>query len=148
MESLKKELFEKIETFVCDGKVQELNEILEFINGIIHIDDNLLLSRACDSGNLAIIKLLVEYGADVNSDDGYPLYTCAYHNFDECVEYLLKEGANPEKVKNTCGYDNLCKILGKIKKICPHKRTHDYVCDRDPPVYISNCSDCGKSWER
>jgi ankyrin repeat protein len=54
------------------------------------VDKNRALKN---SSELAIVKLLVENGADVTIDDNYPMYrACTYGNYD-VVEYLIQNGA-------------------------------------------------------
>lgn len=67
---------------------------------------NFSLPYACEMGNLEIVKLLIDHGADVNStDSGYtPLHQAvnAYQNYSnndskqswEIILYLLEKGAN------------------------------------------------------
>lgn len=55
------------------------------------------LHRACISGNLAMVRRLIEQGHPVNARDhaGWlPLHEAANHGFAEIVEVLLDNGAN------------------------------------------------------
>lgn len=52
---------------------------------------------ACSSNRFEVVKLLVEYGADVNiteKNGRTPLYTASKHGHAEIMEYLLDHGAN------------------------------------------------------
>ena len=72
------------------------------IDGNAKIDDTrrrggTALSFAADRGNLEIVRMLVENGADINVTDGEmgitPLMDSAYMNQYEVVKYLLEQGA-------------------------------------------------------
>ncbi|KAF5000238.1 hypothetical protein FGRMN_1870 [Fusarium graminum] len=58
-----------------------------------------LLHHAVGVGNLAIVKTLIEHGADVNKPDSLlatPLIAAAEHNQVNIAKELLSQGANPE----------------------------------------------------
>lgn len=82
-----------------DGYVHIAQELLK--RGI-QVDNatkkgNTALHIASLAGQLDIIKLLIEYKADVNvqSSSGFtPLYMAAQENHEACVRYLLAHGAN------------------------------------------------------
>ena len=84
------ELFDAIE------EKQDVNGIREIVeaggNVNVHIEEGCTpLIAAVLVGNLEIVKLLVELGADVNAVDGYfesPLYYAKYNNFSDIAEYL------------------------------------------------------------
>ncbi|TPP59183.1 Ankyrin-2 [Fasciola gigantica] len=59
---------------------------------------NTALHIASLAGHIDIVKLLMEYGANVNaqSQNGFtPLYMAAQENHVEVVNHLLNNGANP-----------------------------------------------------
>ena len=66
------------------------------------------LTMAVGKGDLAFIKKLIEYGADVNelSEDLSPLMIAARYNKVEILNVLLSNGANPN-VKNEKGFTAL-----------------------------------------
>ena len=56
---------------------------------------------AADQGNLAIVQLLVDFGADVNysTDLGETMLGCAARSRSvELVQFLLERGANPRAI--------------------------------------------------
>ncbi|KAG2546884.1 hypothetical protein PVAP13_9KG050000 [Panicum virgatum] len=57
-----------------------------------------------ESISLKCVKLLVEAGADVNcTDPDSPLVVATTHGLTDCIEYLLKAGANANIPNNCCG---------------------------------------------
>ncbi len=57
------------------------------------------LTQACISGNTSMVELLMEHGADVNPSGGFtPLMGAARGSQVELIEWLLKEGADPNAV--------------------------------------------------
>ncbi|MEH1941888.1 MAG: ankyrin repeat domain-containing protein [Nostoc sp.] len=84
------ELFEAIEDTQDMNRVREIVEAGYNIN--VQIEEGCTpLIAAVLTGNLEMVKLLVELGADVNLIDGYlesPLYYANYNGFKGIVEYL------------------------------------------------------------
>lgn len=84
------ELFDAIE------EKQDINKVREMIEGgrdvnVREAEDLTPLIAAVRVGNLEMVKLLVELGADVNLVDGYfdsPLYYAKYNDFSDIAEYL------------------------------------------------------------
>lgn len=66
------------------------------------------LNVAVGKGDLAFVKKLIEYGADVNemSEDLSPLMIAARYNKVEILKVLLASGANPS-AKNDKGFTAL-----------------------------------------
>ncbi|MFH6998910.1 ankyrin repeat domain-containing protein [Flavobacterium sp. FlaQc-57] len=66
------------------------------------------LNVAVSKGDLAFVKKLIEYGADVNeiSEDLSPLMIAARYNKVEILKVLLASGANPA-AKNDKGFTAL-----------------------------------------
>ncbi|KOS23183.1 Ankyrin-3 [Escovopsis weberi] len=52
------------------------------------------LTAAAFDGNLELVQLLIEAGADVNHADGWALQTAATEGYDKIVEELLSHGAD------------------------------------------------------
>jgi hypothetical protein len=77
--------------YIKDGY---LNGVKYFVKNDIHDleDFDYELSRACDDGNLELVKIFVEHGADIHYDDDYGLHTSAehgYHFFYTCLFLLV-----------------------------------------------------------
>ena len=100
----------QFEKYCIEGNYDKIKEFITTFPKLVNYDDGYFFETIADHGNLDLIKLFFENGVDVNISDGYALYTCAYHKYDDCVEYLIRKGANIEKIKNTCGYENAKKI--------------------------------------
>lgn len=66
------------------------------------------MNVAVGKGDLAFVKKLIEYGADVNemSEDLSPLMIAARYNKVEILKVLLASGANPS-AKNDKGFTAL-----------------------------------------
>ncbi|XP_023162262.1 myotrophin-like [Drosophila hydei] len=70
---------------------QSNRDVNEFIGG------RAPLHYAADFGQLKMVKYLVQIGADVNKVDKYritPILAAIWEGHTECVQYLLKQGAN------------------------------------------------------
>ena len=66
------------------------------------------LSSAAAEGHEAMVKLLLENGADPmkpenNAPEGFALWVAAYKNYPRIVEMLLNAGANPHTPVHACG---------------------------------------------
>ncbi|MGL5874618.1 MAG: ankyrin repeat domain-containing protein [Xenococcaceae cyanobacterium] len=84
------ELFDAIEEQQDFNKVRKMIENGCDVN-IREAEDCTPLIAAVRVGNLEMVKLLVELGADVNVVDGYfecPLYYAKYNGFPDIAEYL------------------------------------------------------------
>jgi hypothetical protein len=84
------ELFEAIEDTQDMNRVREIAEAGHNIN--LQVEEGCTpLIAAILTGNLEMVKLLVELGVDVNLIDGYfesPLYYAKYNGFQDIAEYL------------------------------------------------------------
>lgn len=72
-------------------KIEELNKLLpnatpKMLNsGLVY---------ACKNGNLSMVKILHNAGANINYYDNFPLYYACIKNKLEVVKYLIDNGAN------------------------------------------------------
>lgn len=101
------------------------------------IDDrNIALSRAASNGYAAVVKLLLEHGADADhrdSDEHTPLLSAAKYGYEEVVSLLLshqKVNPNPENAQGQTalslaaggGHQNtVCLLLGDSRVNPDHK---------------------------
>ena len=68
-------------------------------------DNSEFFSIVAEKGNLELMKLFVEFGADVHDCNNYFLANIAYHEYDDCLEYLLDvHKMDIETIKYKCGY--------------------------------------------
>lgn len=98
---------------VCVGDVQLVRQLLSDV-----ADENVKFSNLTDlvyqattTGKTEILKLLIEYGADVNETIDCislkrPLHTAVLNGLTDIVELLIKFGADVN-VKNRVGYNPL-----------------------------------------
>ena len=83
----------------------------------------ILLPTASLSGNAAVARVLIEYGANVNQMNAAgqtPLILAAVGGHDELTKVLLEAGADP-RTTNSHGQTalDIAKAMEKIV-ICPH----------------------------
>ena len=72
-----------------------------------HHEDSLWIISAASSGNLDLLKLLIQCGSDPHIEDDAALRTAAYHGYLEMVKYLVEEHqADPRKLMGTTSYDS------------------------------------------
>jgi len=60
----------------------------------IHTDDNYALRLAAERGYLEVVKLLLRSGADVHANNDYALRYAAYNGHLDVVKLLLRNGAD------------------------------------------------------
>jgi hypothetical protein len=92
---------------LCDE--EDYDGILLFLNNFKYLnlatcDNSEYFVIAAEKGNLNLIKLFIEFGADVHYDN-YFFEVIAYHEYDDCLEYLLDvHKMDIENIKNMRGY--------------------------------------------
>lgn len=86
------------------------------------------LCHSAIEGNIALAKLLIASGANVNYNDGEPLYGACNSNKMRMVKFLLANGADPVLGNDRClaaayyaNYKDIAKLLiengaGEVKK--------------------------------
>lgn len=115
-----------------------LKLLLEYGAHVDHYDQhgNTPLVYACYMGNLEMVKLLVNKGADIECSKGErtPMETAVYHNYDEIVEYFIEKGAKIShgliKVAIKNNYLNIIKIFLRVndeRKIDINKNHNGYT---------------------
>ena len=65
------------------------------------VEGSTLLHLACQSGDIAMVELLIQYGAHVNAVDSSgqtPLYRCALHARTACAKLLLSRSVTLSSV--------------------------------------------------
>lgn len=101
--AIKEENIEEINR-ILDKRPECVNTYPSYMNrkanGFFSLDTKYPLSVACRNGNIEIVKLLVERGADVNNNDGWTALSYAYmkysENWYEIAVYLIENGASLE----------------------------------------------------
>ncbi|CAG1970192.1 unnamed protein product [Fusarium graminearum] len=100
-ESLDESLYE-----ATDGENQRTIELLlrygASANATGELYGNALTAAAFD-GTIDIVRMLLDAGADINSDDGFALQTAAEHNHIDVVKLLLERGADINRLSTHDG---------------------------------------------
>jgi len=65
------------------------------------------ITRSCLGGYLKITELLIKSGADVNNQNGHPMFWACKYGYCKIVELLIKSGAHV-----TYGYLRLARVRG------------------------------------
>jgi ssDNA-binding Zn-finger/Zn-ribbon topoisomerase 1 len=105
----KEQLFDELFDAMCEADVARVTEILKGEPSLVMQRDEsgrTMLSWAVQQGNMEMVQLLVDLGADVNerdSKDGSvegnsPLHEAAFGPFPSIVAFLIKKGADVESV--------------------------------------------------
>ena len=58
-----------------------------------HVNNDAVLCRKVDDGNTAVVKLLIEAGADVNANNHYPLFVAKKRGYTKIIDLLVAAGA-------------------------------------------------------
>jgi hypothetical protein len=72
----------------------ELVKLLLENGADVHSENNYVLRWASYCGHDTVVKLLLENGADVHAADDEALMWTSYHGYDKVVKLLLENGAN------------------------------------------------------
>lgn len=107
----------KFEKYCIDGNYEKINEYLTNYKWLTNHNDGEYFEIVANNGRLDLIKLFIENGTDIHSNDDYALYTCSYHKYYDCVEYLINNGANIDSNKNFFGHE-FTKSIMKNKISC------------------------------
>ena len=90
-----------------DGKIKLVRLYLDkdIVSDVNMKDINKALCNACIGGHLNIVELLLDYGADIDYNNGFynPLSDAVLYNHNDIVELLLSYGANTEIVDDVFG---------------------------------------------
>lgn len=114
------------------------------------------LTEACFIGDISIIELLVQNGANVNSNSGLtPLsitYTKKNENWYEVSVYLIQKGASLDYSTQYSG--DYSSVLQDIVQVRPGAESAGYVSEDDDEVMasfcyaIENCDHSKVNWMR
>ena len=146
----KKDIFYAINTNDLESVKELINEDNKIVNKI-NVHGIPVLTLAIKENNLAIVRELCIYGADVNILDCFertPLYYASVLNYTEIMLELYRWGADyneaqmPDVNEYRTNYSVLnniniyCKLCGLHVKLCP---THKNKEDVDS-LYIDMCN--------
>jgi len=114
------------------------------------------LNEACATGNIDLIKLLIENGADVNCNDGFTPLSVIYNgkpdNWYEISLILIENGASLDYTTEFSGKDS--SILQDIVQNRPGANAIDYIPDKSEEVLLAfhyaleNCDHNKVNWMR
>jgi hypothetical protein len=113
----------KNETFLLEaidrGQIEIVESILKNNKNNIGNSHSFGFSKACLQGNLNMVKLLHQYGADINYEDGWPLYMAQLSGSIKTVMYLIDNGASlislSLKASTTTDNVKLVKLVFRLK---------------------------------
>ena len=117
--------YEKLSLFYDNRDFYKKNEILDIHE--INEDKFSPIHHACKNGNVKLMKILIDLGANINSQDGKgytPLHHAVINNDERMVKHLLIRGANKfiKDHNNLTPYDLSCMLKEqKISTILYHK---------------------------
>ncbi|MDR1385884.1 MAG: ankyrin repeat domain-containing protein [Planctomycetaceae bacterium] len=95
------------------------------------------LYDAAESGNLKIVKELVENGADVNTERRNPLMGAVKNGNLEVVKYLIAKGANVNQIcNNIYEHDDETPLLEAARS--GNLAVVKYLVEKDADVNIKN----------
>jgi ankyrin repeat protein len=87
--NMNKEAFKSL-----SGDFDAVKYIVEEYGVDPNFEDSYAIRAACRTGNLPLIKYLVEKGVDINSKEGMPLKFAAENGFLDLVQWLIENGAD------------------------------------------------------
>lgn len=97
------------------------------------------LNEACATGNIDLVKLLIENGADVNCNDGFtPLsvtYSIKIDNWYEISLILIENGASLDYTTEHSGKES--SVLRDIVQNRPGANAIDYIPDKSEEVLLA-----------
>jgi ankyrin repeat protein len=134
MNMQKKDIFHAINTNDLERVKELINDDNKIVNKI-NVHGIPVLTLAIKENNLAIVRELCIYGADVNILDCYektPYYYASELNYTEIMLELYRWGADDNEART----DVYCKFCGLHLKLCP---THQNKEDLDS-LYIDMCN--------
>jgi hypothetical protein len=86
--------------------------------------------------NMDIIKFLIEEGADIHTEDDYPLRHACWSRNSKIMEFLIEKGANihvnNDEIIKTADERDMMDVIGKyfskihIKEVLKRKRRNDF----------------------
>lgn len=101
----------EILSLIVSGQIQEIQQLL-LNNGFdvnTIVDEVFILSIACESGRLDIVKLLIDSGADINLPSENPevwtaLMSSVLSGNKELVDFLIRSGADANEIRDGGNY--------------------------------------------
>lgn len=127
-------LNQKLVRAVNNGLYWLVKQSLEEGADVNYFNDVCIQSAVHKEENIDIVKLLLEYGANVNINDDYPLRYAAENGYLEMVKVLLEYGANPNAYENYAiklskenGHSEIYKLL------LNHSKSNESLIDKMKP---------------
>jgi uncharacterized protein YnzC (UPF0291/DUF896 family) len=78
----------------CEDGDLEIVKLLIENGADVTAEDNYAIRRASQNGHLEVVKYLIDNGADVTAEDNYAIRTASQEGHLETVKYLIENGAD------------------------------------------------------
>lgn len=92
--NVEKEYLQQALECAVDGGNISIMKLMIDNGANIHVDDDWLLCEAAARHHYHIVTFLVEEGADIHTGDDFPLFQAVYFGCEDVVRFLIERGAN------------------------------------------------------
>ncbi len=106
MSTIEDIIYDRFEEFCYNDNDEMVAEYLEKYKYLVSFNDHECFEIVASNGNLKLLKLFVENGADITTDSNHVLYLCSSRKYYDCLEYLMQCGSDINTIKYTCGYSD------------------------------------------
>jgi ankyrin repeat protein len=95
-------------------------DVINAINNLNQKEKDTKLIHAAQTGQLDIVKLLIEYGANIHRSDDAALRFASFEGHINIVKYLIEKGADVQALNNVAlfwaSYNNHKEVVNLLKK--------------------------------
>ena len=108
MAAMNNDVYDKFE-IICtmgDNSNDTIEKDLKINPELATYDNSYFFKLIAMTGKIELVKLFVEYGADINVDNHDILHICASKKYYDVMEYILNLGENIENIWRYDGYND------------------------------------------
>ena len=98
------DIFETICTKINDDSYCKIEEYLKIYPLLVSYDDSYFFKLITMSGRFDIVKLFIQYGANIYDHNHVILHICASKKYYDLMEYILSLGENIDNIWRYDGY--------------------------------------------